>query len=627
MQVNRLEKLLLKHKIDPHDAYSDLIPSSSQIYDVSTNNNLSSDPLVSLTHKFDKLVIKENRILRSGPTSFASFIIADKYLSQMFNKYFIKHKAQYEVYLQSQHIKPSSDNILKNPSHLIALKSAYDDADFCFERRGDSYAILPNVTTPNQRFNNQMNQSHAAFLKATNEKQQQPPPSDVTNRSSTTSDASRMQNQSLPAGLPTQGVAPGTAASECGQGVPITANQFAPDYIPSASESSSPYALIDQVNLLLPPTFAINGLVDYFFQKTYYILPYIDESLFREDLSYILLEDKSTGHSRIEITHPAHLTTVSLLLIVLRLAYLTINVQDYYVDPNLIENVNLAAILRSGISIDKKFIESAKLIIMSTPGEHNILRKITLQNIQVLICLRLYRILSPEDGDESYDSAILFAMIVQMLRMQGMFRDPDNYFEVITDERVKTLWRRIYYKVLHLDVMQSLNFGCPLTIPDNEWDIRLPELNDSDKKILQSFKIGKAINISSDKLKHIIREDAINKEIFLEYDLTILLRKAVKLSHSLNDPCKRSDFNKLFQEIRDFLSLRINNFNDLVDNKVKVDAMYTIFNIPRFKEFMIRHDLIVVYLNLNYLLYLHQQRPQLLIQKNKKNKLNIQKVI
>ncbi|GMF25619.1 unnamed protein product [[Candida] boidinii] len=195
-------------------------------------------------------------------------------------------------------------------------------------------------------------------------------------------------------------------------------------------------------------------------------------------------------------------------------------------------------------------------------------------------------------------------MIVQMLRMQGMFRDPDNYFEVITDERVKTLWRRIYYKVLHLDVMQSLNFGCPLTIPDNEWDIRLPELNDSDKKILQSFKIGKAINISSDKLKHIIREDAINKEIFLEYDLTILLRKAVKLSHSLNDPCKRSDFNKLFQEIRDFLSLRINNFNDLVDNKVKVDAMYTIFNIPRFKEFMIRHDLIVVYLNLNYLLYL-----------------------
>ncbi|GMG22571.1 unnamed protein product [[Candida] boidinii] len=131
---------------------------------------------------------------------------------------------------------------------------------------------------------------------------------------------------------------------------------------------------------------------------------------------------------------------------------------------------------------------------MSTPGEHNILRKITLQNIQVLICLRLYRILSPEDGDESYDSAILFAMIVQMLRMQGMFRDPDNYFEVITDERVKTLWRRIYYKVLHLDVMQSLNFGCPLTIPDNEWDIRLPELNDSDKKILQSFKIEKQSN-------------------------------------------------------------------------------------------------------------------------------------
>ncbi|OWB64486.1 binding protein [[Candida] boidinii] len=613
MQVNRLEKLLLKHNIDPHDAYGDLVTSSSQIHDISTNNNLSSDPLVSLTHKFDKLVIKENRILRSGPTSYAAFIIADKYLAQMFNKYFIKHKAQYEVYLQSQQIKPSSENIINNPSHLVALKSAYDDFDFCFERHDDSYALLPNNTARNPRFNNFMDHSHAALLKATKEKQQQPPPSDVTNRSATTSDTSsssasaiRMKSQTVPPGLPTQGVAPGTAEAECGQGGPITVNQFAPDsnYSPSVSETASSFALIDQVNQLLPPTFAINGLVDYFFQKTYYILPYIDETLFREDLSYILIEDKPSGRSRIEISHPAHLTTVSLLLIVLRLAYLTINVQDYYVDPNLIDNANLAAILRSGISIDKKFVELSKFIIMSTPGEHNILRKITLQNIQVLLCLRLYRVLSPEDGDESYDSAILFAMIVQMLRMQGMFRDPDNYNEVITDERVKVLWRRIYYKVLYLDVMQSLNFGCPLTIPDNEWDIRLPELNNTDKKILQSFKTGNAINISSDKLKNIIREDAINKEIFLEYDLTILLRKSVKLSHSLNDPCKRSDFNRLFQEIRDFLSLRINNFNDLVNNKVKVDAMYTIFNIPRFKEFMIRHDLMVVYLNLNYLLYL-----------------------
>ncbi|ODV86565.1 hypothetical protein CANARDRAFT_181658, partial [[Candida] arabinofermentans NRRL YB-2248] len=372
--------------------------------------------------------------------------------------------------------------------------------------------------------------------------------------------------------------------------------------------------LLKQVNDMLPPMYAIEALITHFFTYVYYKLPYVDESLFREELSYVLVSD-SNGKASIHITHVLNTSIVSLLLIILRFGYLAIDTASFFEDTSLIPSEDLARLIRANIVIDASYIDIAKNLLLLLPSSESIFKMITLRNVQVLLLLRLYQSYAPELNQESYESSLSLSMIIQMCRVLGAYRDPDHFPKVFKDWGVKNIWRRIYYKLIHLDALNSFDFGCPLIIQAGEYDIKLPSLNNKDSATLNNFRKGLSVNATDKQLKSIITENAINRDIVLQYASSQLIIEGVQLCASKSGAgFKKSEFMDLVKRIENFLDTKVTGIyeiiegNDLPSNFRIDDPIERIFKIPKLMKLEIRLNLLSILTTLNYLLYLSEDQ-------------------
>lgn len=102
MKINQLEKILKANNIDSSD-YSNLLTSDCNIS--SSQASPQDDPIMSMTDRFEALVIKENKLLHSGTTAFINFVNSDKQLSEIFNPYIKRHAKNYDAFQTSQHVR------------------------------------------------------------------------------------------------------------------------------------------------------------------------------------------------------------------------------------------------------------------------------------------------------------------------------------------------------------------------------------------------------------------------------------------------------------------------------------------------------------------------------------------
>lgn len=289
--------------------------------------------------------------------------------------------------------------------------------------------------------------------------------------------------------------------------------------------------LLKLVTEILPPLHIIEALVDHFFKETYVFIPFVDEDAFRQNMKEMITTNES-GKIELRLKNFTLLATVSLLLCVLRFSFISLPIQK----PEQVKDLNVKKILKSGVQIGPNFIEYAKACMANA----SVLRKPTLKHITALLVLRLYRFYAPEDGDESTDSTIFLALIVQMAKMHGLHRDPSR-FSMVTSHSTITSWRKIWYQLMYLDAVQALQFGCPLLI-DDEYDTLAPAANHSDSPLEKS-----CIN----DLKN-------------QHEVTLLVRDLVKSCSKIKTHPKRSELEMKIKNV-EFLLMKHRSLEDLTD--------------------------------------------------------------
>ena len=198
----------------------------------------------------------------------------------------------------------------------------------------------------------------------------------------------------------------------------------------------------------------------------------------------------------------------------------------------------------------------------------------------------MYRYYSPEDGDEGADSTVLLAMIIQI------HRDPQQ-FALIEDERVKNVWRKMWFKLLRFDAFQSFMFGVPLSINnDDNWDAELPYLK------------------TSSLLKSDPSETCVMRFMNLEYEVTLITKKVVVLCSNCRTSPKRSEIEECDKLIDEILNFKLRSFQELIDSVPKIEKNTNNF-INRINEicykchgYCLREHLTSVKYILNYILFL-----------------------
>jgi hypothetical protein len=521
LQINKLERILQMNNIDISN-YSNIMP---EISNNDSDTDQENDPMVSLSNQFDSMIIKENKILHSGTTSYVTFIVQDKQLAKIFEAYKKRHLLVYESYKEKQKIKASEFPINFSQNHLSWLTAnARSEASAC----------------------------------------------DIDNTSS------------------------------------IHFTTMDPPNAVSNMQAKLVLDIIDDINKRLPPLYVVNVLVNHFFKFVYPLLPLINEETFKEELTLVLVPTENGG-CKVAITHLQNATIISLLLLILRYAYLAVNFKDYGEDNKAIGNEFLVAMIKSGHVIDSSFILSAKNLLMALPGDDSIFKKITLRNIQVLLFLRLYQTYSPEMHEENREHSLTLALIIQMCRSLGTNRDPSNFPHIFKDEREITVWRRIFYKLLTLDVQNAFEYGCSLIISDNEFDVKLPTLSDRELQALSDFKKGLSVTKSGDEIKKLVIENAINKDTALEFEAVKLMREGLDAFQNFKCSTKRSQLLRIAERLQQFIDYKISSLWEFLQDNSISNQLERLFDVPRVRKFEIRLTAQTVLMGFYYLLYLNDE--------------------
>ncbi|CUM47439.1 uncharacterized protein AC631_01238 [Debaryomyces fabryi] len=323
----------------------------------------------------------------------------------------------------------------------------------------------------------------------------------------------------------------------------------------------------------LPSLRIVNGLIQRFFKFCYIFAPIIDERIFMNEVGQIFKSKDIISHD--DLCYRG--STIAILLIMLRFAYLTIplkkNSNSYLSGPDsdflrLLESTNA--------NIPSSYVEYAQHLILRSRGYE----KIDFRKIQAVLFLKAYRMHCPEDEDRTSGSNILVAIAAQMARFHGLHKDPSDLTVLTIDNSDIHLWRKTWASLLYVDAMQAFEFGMPLLVQDDGNGTKEPfrdllsnEFWSSNETIASSFNI-KCI-------------------------ATRLLRRTVKILNQGNDFAMISEVEELLSEFDDLLNKRIRPFEILYNSRGLVTEM-----IEAAYEIMLRLMIIHNMFTLQYLLYL-----------------------
>lgn len=237
--------------------------------------------------------------------------------------------------------------------------------------------------------------------------------------------------------------------------------------------------LIQKVKAVLPNQKIISKLLDNFFSTLYPFFPLIDESSFRDDIARIVVHDMKgpKGTINIIISKKKNLANICILLIVLRMSYLSIfsnlinendcilNVQDESLD-----NFQDKILMMNPVCLD--CINVAELCLK----EFDLTANQDLLVLQAATFLKIYRSYAPEEGSGYTDGDLLVlnGILIHMANSLYLNRDPDYFLDRETDEKTKHLQRKLWFFLVNADVEDSITFGTSIWTMQDNYDTNLP---------------------------------------------------------------------------------------------------------------------------------------------------------
>lgn len=346
--------------------------------------------------------------------------------------------------------------------------------------------------------------------------------------------------------------------------------------IESPSYESSAYInLVEQVNRVLPKGIILTFLINHFFSFTYDLFPFLDEDSFRSELQSIITIDLA-DKVNLKIEEPQILSTVSLLLIILRLSFISLPLKAYFKEYklkyNTLDTEFISEQFRKEIHIGPSIIELAKDCLSFL----NWVQKPSLGIIQTLLMLKIYRKYAPENTDDTTDSSVILSIIIELARIHGLHRDPKTSL-IIGDHAARITRRKIWHALLSLDAEEAYIKGYPLLIID-EYDTELPEVDAG--------------------CSH--KEQIIANYLDIESHVTNLMRNIVKLC-TIKIEVKRSEIEAQLEIIEDLLSYKLKSIESIVSYE-SLDQDNTMF-VYKSKELILRLKVIGAKCALNRILY------------------------
>lgn len=321
----------------------------------------------------------------------------------------------------------------------------------------------------------------------------------------------------------------------------------------------------------LPPLNIVMFLLERFFHICYPFAPFINKFSFMEEVELALVQ--RGNHTVLTLEGKLLQSTIALVLIMMRFAYLTLPIRQYY-SNSLKGHLHqmMKEMIELLIKIRPSYISRANILVFAA-GCFN---KITLRAIQAALLLRTYRLFCPESNESGTESSILVGCLVQMARFHGINKDPYSYESSIVDKETKHLWSKIWAQLVFLDASQTFDLGSQLIIYEED---NFPFLE------MSSVSIG-------EELPLILRNFALKAQV------SQIIRNLIK-STGKEHATKRSSLLGLDNEIKLLLCNKIRMFDQLyrVDEVIDNDAC------DRALEFCLRLKLTYMLFIINFLLY------------------------
>lgn len=349
--------------------------------------------------------------------------------------------------------------------------------------------------------------------------------------------------------------------------------------------------LIHLIQDKLPSPFIIDALVQHFFNRVYYLMPFIDGTAFQSELKFSIYP---MDHGKHSVLNPkARTVFIVLLLLVMRFSYIAI--PDGSVEKITDESARI--VVMSGTKIEPEIVELARQLLFSQDGEFCIFKRVTLSSIQCLLYLHLYQAYSSEINEDSTENSIFVNMLVQMSMLIGLNRDPDMFPTLIKDKSIKILWRRIFYQIIWIDTLNAFNFGGLPMISEGYYDVKLPDLTEDEKAAISLLEHKNMMTLPPEKLKRLLLEGEINNSITANHNLCLLLHHMLSRVYRIDT---KIEFGELMQFVDQLVLLKyqycpniFSLYGPIGKGRKKVDA---IFSIPK-SRLLLTAAFVYMYIN------------------------------
>ncbi|KAI0464419.1 hypothetical protein LJB42_002034 [Komagataella kurtzmanii] len=306
-----------------------------------------------------------------------------------------------------------------------------------------------------------------------------------------------------------------------------------PHPISLSGDIASVRPVIEKISSALPPMDIVDMLVDRFFTSIYPFLPIFDEIILKETVAHIVrpVESDRTETSLLKVSlhykNKKELVNVALVLLVLRLAYLTVEVKSK-TTATLTEKETQILNFPIGLS----YITHSRSIL----DYCNYLRKPELETIQALLLLKSYYTWCPAEteGIADSESNILMAVIVQSAFDVGLNVNSNALFIHTDNEshlRVLQLWKKIWASILNIEHRRAFTQGVSIRIDEKDYDSLLPNFD-------STLSNNSDINVERCTIDHIWDRQKFNPMIRDLIDLSVNIKKDPLVS-DIVDWCKK----------------------------------------------------------------------------------------
>ncbi|KAI5967828.1 uncharacterized protein KGF55_000060 [Candida pseudojiufengensis] len=312
------------------------------------------------------------------------------------------------------------------------------------------------------------------------------------------------------------------------------------------------FTLIEQIKMLMPQKKVIWLLIRRFMLILYPFMPFLIEGDFRKSIERIIgPESYEQIVPNVKIENKVDFSQIGILLVVLRLSYLSLFHNKGSHNEKILTKKDLTYeeeerkyLLLNAVPIGSVCVAQACLFYSEKLGI------VSLPMLQCAVYIRMYQIYAPEEGDglEGGNSQIQNSTLVSMSYMLGLNREPDKNPD-FKDEKLKNLYRKIWYFVLSMDYHQAYTYGAPASIRLESYDTKRPYLSESNSNL---------IDIEQDKTSYSLYAfiSALVKGPILEiFDLYSKVSNKIKLyelTTHLN--CLELGVRKIFGKTGDYIS-------------------------------------------------------------------------